>query len=334
MKIGEIGELPLLESIRARFPRKSGSVLTGIGDDAAALKGSRKRLLATTDIMVEGVHFDLDLITSEQLGFKLVSVNVSDIYAMGGTPRFMLLSLAAPSSTQEAFVKGMYDGISTALKRYGVSLVGGDLSSAPSAIALSATILGYANRPVNRSGARPGDRLYITGFLGDSACGLRILNVINKKVNFARPLKGPLPWPVMEPLLRRHLMPEVKKPGAFLKSATSMIDVSDGLFLDLSRLCHESGVGAKLYAGKIPVSGQAKVAAESLGFDPLRVAVGGGEDYELLFTAGPRRKIRAIHIGEITASQGIFLVEDNGREVAVQPEGYRHFIGSGNGRKK
>lgn len=325
MRLREIGELPLLERIRARFSVKSGSVLAGMGDDAAILKGDSRKLLATTDMMVEGVHFDLGFTTPYQAGFKLVSANVSDIYAMGGKPRFALLALAAPEDTEESFVDGLLDGMEEAFGLHGVALVGGDLSATKGKITLSLTVLGYAERPLKRSGAKPGDAIYVTGSLGESACGLMLLKLINRPVDLERPLEGPLKWEVMEPLLRRHLMPEARKPGSFVKLATSMIDLSDGLFIDLRRLCAESGVGARLYAEKIPVSGAVRTVAGSLGLDPLEFAAGGGEDYELLFTAPPGGKVRAARIGEVTRSRGLMLVSPDGEARAVEPSGYRHF---------
>jgi thiamine-monophosphate kinase len=167
MRLSQVGELALLEKIRARFSKKSRAVLTGIGDDAAILRIEPGELLATSDMMVEGVHFDRALITPFQLGFKLVSVNVSDIYAMGGKPRFVLLDVAAPDETGTGFIDGLLDGVASANERYGMSLVGGDVSSSMDGVVLSATVLGKGDRSVKRSGAKPGDGIYVTGNLGD-----------------------------------------------------------------------------------------------------------------------------------------------------------------------
>jgi len=327
MKLREVGELPLLESIRVRFAQRRPRVLLGIGDDAAVLSMGGEKVLATTDMMLEGVHFDLAFTTPAQLGFKLVSVNVSDIYAMGGRPLFALLGLAAPGKTEGPFVEALLRGAAEALRLYGMSLVGGDLSSSMEKIALSATVLGDVERPVPRSGARAGHRIYVTGSLGDSACGLRLLQRRGRPVDFDRPFHTPLPWDVMHPLFRRHLMPVVRKPRALAKAASSMIDVSDGLFVDLGRLCGESNVGARLRLADIPLSEAMKKAAAFLGLEPLKLATSGGEDYELLFTAPPGEKVRgAVCIGEITRS-GLSVVHEDGREVPFEPEGYLHWGG-------
>jgi thiamine-monophosphate kinase len=323
VRLSDIGELKLLDGIRSRFSKKSRYVLKGIGDDAAVLSFGKGKVLATTDFMFEDVHFDLNLITPYQLGFKLVSVNVSDIYAMGGRPRFMLLGIAASPGTKETFLNRLLDGVAKALKEYDVSLVGGDISSGRKLV-LSATILGEAEKPVTRSGARIGEMIYVTGTLGDSACGLGLLKRIWKPVDLNRPRNKPIKWSIMKSLLRRHLMPEARRPGTFIRHATSMIDVSDGLLLDLSRICLESGVGARIYENKIPISVQMKKAADFLGFDALSFALKGGEDYELLFTAPALRKVDATCIGEVT-EKGIVMVDSIGEENPVSPEGYRHF---------
>lgn len=327
MRLSRKGELALVEKIRRRFEPSGRSVLLGIGDDAAVLRPGRGRLLATTDMMLEGVHFDLRLATPYQLGFKLVSVNVSDIYAMGGAPSHALLGMAAPGSTGEDFIDPFLDGVAEAARLYGLSVVGGDVSSSPGGLALSATVLGSASRPVTRSGARPGDGIFVTGALGDSACGLALLRAVGKRVDFRRAINRPLAWRVMEPLLRRHLMPEARRPSRYLRAATSMIDISDGLALDLARLCLESGTGARVYKSEMPISAEAASAAERLGLDAFALATAGGEDYELLFTARAQRASGARRIGEITAGEGLVLVDEKGAEKPLRPEGYLHFRG-------
>jgi thiamine-monophosphate kinase len=324
MRLARVGELALLQRVRAAFHEKSRDVVAGIGDDAAVLRFTGKNLLATSDMMLEGVHFDLRLVTPFQLGFKVVSVNVSDIYAMGGKPSFALLDIAAPGDTDDSLLEGLFEGVRAGARSYGVFVVGGDISSSIKGLVLSASILGHAARPVLRSGARPGDKLYVTGSLGQSACGLELLRRIGRPVELGRPLNRPLKWAVMGPLLKKHLMPEAREPSGVLKAATSMIDLSDGLLMDLTRLCDESRVGARLYISRLPVSGETKAAAAFLGLDPYRLAVSGGEDYELLFTAPPRRMVKAHLIGEITAS-GRFVVDEHGAEGPMEPKGYEHF---------
>ena len=326
MKLSEIGELSLLKRIRERFKTGSGDVVAGIGDDAAVIAPHDQMLLLTTDMMAEGVHFDLQFTTWFQVGFKLISSNVSDIYAMGGKPRFVLLNIAMDRKTDEKSLGCFLDGVERAMAVYRVELIGGDLSASRAGAAVSATLAGYAKKAVMRSGARPGDKIYVTGKLGDSACGLELLKIIRRPLSLETGEKtdGPVGWSVMEPLLRRHLLPVARKPGKISGVATAMIDVSDGLFIDLSRLCDESGVGARVSMGQLPLSSQMKKTSRALGIDAYRLATCGGEDYELLFTASSKRKVDAVCIGEITESDRVFI-DRNGREKPLLPEGYQHW---------
>jgi thiamine-monophosphate kinase len=340
MKLSQIGELSLLEHIRRTFSRQTKDIIVGIGDDAAVVNPSCKRILFTTDMMAEGVHFDLRFVTAYQLGFKLISVNVSDIYAMAGKPSYVLITIAVCSNTRTEFINNFFQGVEAALKLYKLVLIGGDVSSAVNDIALSATVIGHAENVIQRSGAREGDRLYVTGPLGDSACGLAVLKQIGSTVplQVTRSVSGAvgsrklrsylsrrgLSWKMTEPLLRRHLMPEAKMPKQWRRNATAMIDVSDGLLIDLSRLCNESRVGARLYEEKIPMSAEMIKAASCLGLSPLTLALSGGEDYELLFTAPPGKKVRALCIGDITESRRI-IVDSSGNERPFSAEGYQHF---------
>ncbi len=326
MRLSDVGELALLGSLQKRFGgERTPGVLAGIGDDCAVVRPAGKNLLLTTDMMVEGVHFDMRWTTPFQLGFKLVSVNVSDVYAMGGRPQFLLLNLSAGGDIEVGIFNRLFDGIEKAVRQYGVSLIGGDISSS-GRIVLSATVTGYASTFIRRSGARVGDRIYVTGFLGDSACGLQLLKRLKRPVEMERRKKIDcgLPWKVAMPLLRRHLMPVAVNPERFAGKATSMIDVSDGLLIDLSRICGESGVGARLYAERLPVSKQLARAAGHMNVDARALVLGGGEDYELLFTAPRNRKVDAFCIGEITES-GLTVVDERGKAERVAVKGYEHF---------
>ncbi len=334
MKLSQIGELLLLEQIKKSFKKKSRNIVVGIGDDAAVVKLKDKKLLLTTDMMVEGLHFDLDFITPYQLGFKLISVNVSDIYAMGGKPFYLLLNIAVKKDMDTKFITSLFDGVKDAIRLYDTFLIGGDLSDTNTGMALSATVIGCVKRHIPRSGAKIGDKIYVTGKLGDSACGLELLKKIRRPVplekkcstfNVQRLTKNlDLSWNVIEPLLRRHLMPEARDPKKFVTYATSMIDISDGLLIDLWRLCDESKVGVRIYIEKIPVSSELKKAALYLGISPIKLALSGGEDYELLFTAPDRKKVEAVCIGEIIKS-GRFIVDSSGKETSFAPKGYQHF---------
>lgn len=324
MRLSQVGEAAIIDEIRSAFPRAAGAVKVGIGDDAAVLNLRGGNLLVTKDLMLEGIHFDLSLVTPFQLGFKLVSVNVSDIFAMGGSPSFMLLGLAAPGDMKKSFLDKMLLGIRHALDLYKLRLVGGDLSASQGALVLSATVFGKARKVIKRSGARPGDKIYVTGPLGDAACGLHLLRRIGKPVDLDRPCKRPLSWQCMEPLLRRHLMPVVRRPGLISRLASAMIDVSDGLLLDLKRLCDESRTGARIYHERLPVSPGLMEACRTLAIDPYKMVFSGGEDYELLFTAPSSGRLRVTCIGEVTKS-GFSVVQADGTESAVSPEGYLHF---------
>ena len=325
MRLSEEGELSLLDLLKKRFGKRAPGLVLGIGDDSAVIRPRSKNMLLTTDMMVEGVHFDLSWITPFQLGFKLVSVNVSDIYAMGGRPEFMLLDFAAPGDFEKRQFDSLFDGIAAALKSYKLSLIGGDVSAA-GLVVLSATVSGSAAKVVGRGGAKTGDLIYVSGTIGDSACGLQIMKKIgrtimiekNEKVDF-----GP-GWKTVGPLVRRHLMPLATEPGRFCGKATAMMDISDGLFIDLSRLCKESGVGARIYEDRIPMSGELIKAAEYLGADPIDFATGGGEDYELLFTAPPGVKMDAFCIGEITKKR-LRMIGREGDVRKISIRGYQHF---------
>jgi len=325
MRLNERGELSLLKTIQKRFRSRAKDIVAGIGDDCAVVIPRKGKLLLTTDMMVEGVHFNFAFTTHFQLGFKIISVNVSDIFAMGGSPRFVLLDIAAPEDTNEDSLDSLFKGMERAFRRYRVTLVGGDLSGSESLV-VTATLIGYADKPVLRSGARPGDRIYITGNLGDSACGLELLKRIKRPVSLetGEKIHSPLGWSTMQPLLKRHLLTEARNPGRLAGFATAMIDVSDGLFIDLYRLCEESRVGARIYMQHLPLSIQMKKAASFLGREPDVLATSGGEDYELLFTAPPRRRVNAACIGEITDSERV-IVERDGTERPISPEGYQHW---------
>jgi len=326
MSLARKGELALVKEIRARFSSRLPHGGTGIGDDSAVIgPESRKKLLVTVDAMVEGVHFDLRYTTPEQLGFKLIAVNVSDIYAMAGLPAYVFLSMSLPPDTRLSFMDKFFDGIEEGTSRHGALLAGGDISSSSSGISLSATVLGHTGKPVMRSGALQGHGIFVTGTLGDSACGLALLKRIGRPVDLAKGRRSPLSWDVMGPLIRRHLMPEPKAlEGNITSNASAMMDLSDGLLLDLWRLCGESGVGAVLYEGAIPLSDEMLAAARHLGLDPVSLALSGGEDYVILFTS-PRKQIRgASRIGEVTGS-GYRMVSLSGRTKRLKPAGYSHF---------
>ncbi len=335
MKLAEAGELHLVERLRKRFSVKSAdrrgaaALLLGIGDDAAAIRCGRAQSLLTTDMMVEGVHFDLRWTTLFQLGYKLVSVNVSDIFAMGGRPEYLLLNFSGPGSLDLSQYDLFFDGIAEALAKYSIELIGGDMSSSDR-IVLSATAVGTASKIVTRDGACQGEYIHVTGSLGDAAAGLGIMKNLRKQIPLERDavpnLK--LPWEIIEPVIRRHLMPDAVNPQPYLGHATAMMDISDGLLIDLGRLCRESRVGARIRVDRLPLSQGLVESSRLLKVSPVDLALHGGEDYELLFTAAAPQIPGATCIGEIVRS-GLKVIGPDGKPVKQQAKGYEHFAVQG-----
>jgi thiamine-monophosphate kinase len=298
-------------------------VLCGIGDDAAILQ-AQGNILATTDQLVEGVHFKREYTSLGQIGRKAVAVNVSDIAAMGGKPKYALVSLALPQTLSHNDIKDILKGIAKGAASYGIKIVGGDLSRAESII-VSLSLLGDAPASsLLRSAAREGDKIWVTGTLGDSAAGLEALE---------RKIDAPS-------LIEKHLNPAPRlEEGQILRGlARSMMDISDGLGSDLNRLCRESGVGAGIYIDRLPLSEPLRNLASSLGQPATNFALYGGEDYELLFTAAPEASenilstlsIPVTAIGEIiSAEEGIRLIHTNGKSEPLK-WGFDHFSNSDN----
>ncbi|NMC73514.1 MAG: thiamine-phosphate kinase, partial [Geobacteraceae bacterium] len=276
-RLGDIGEFGFIDRIAARTGNGEGVVI-GIGDDAAAFRTPDGRVtLVTADMLVEGVHFDLSLCDPFSLGRKALAVNLSDVAAMGGEPRHFLLSLAVPSATTLDFLDECVRGMLHRAGEFGVTLMGGDTCSSPDRLVLSITLLGdqLPERILRRRGARPGDRVCVTGTVGDSALGLQLLK------------RGTGDHPVV----RRHLDPTPRvREGKALADArlpSAMIDVSDGLLADLGHILDQSAVGARIRLDALPLSDDFRGSAAAASPDPLSLALAGGEDYELLFTVPP-----------------------------------------------
>jgi len=327
MKLSQLGEFGLIETIRAATPKGRG-VRLGIGDDAAWVEHPGRSSLITADLLIEGVHFDLRWTTLFDLGFKSLAVNLSDIAAMGGVPAYLILSLGIPADFDSKQIAEFYRGIGSLAAPSGVALIGGDTNLAEKFL-ISVCVLGHAPyRPIPRSGARVGDDIYVTGQLGDAALALTFLK--NKK-SAKRP-------DLLTRLLERHHRPTPRLAiGARLardRLATAMIDVSDGLMQDLGHICEASGVGAAIACDNIPVS-QAYRALS--GRARMGYALTGGEDYELLFCAPPRQrqrierlarrtKVAITRIGRcVTAKEKITVFSDSGRQVDVTAGGHDHF---------
>jgi thiamine-monophosphate kinase len=305
----------------------------GIGDDAAAIAWrDGETLLLTTDALLENVHFRRSTATLRDIGAKAIAVNVSDIAAMGGEPCYALLALALPPSLPVTDVDELYAGIHDMARRHGVAVVGGDTCAGPGGIVLSVTLVGrIAGAPLRRSGARAGDAILVTGTLGASAAGLALLE------------QGPgaLSPAAVEAGVEPHRLPTPRvAEGRLIRAsggATAMIDVSDGLVTDLGHIAAESGVGARIDVAALPLSEATRAVARALGRDPVRWALSGGEDYELLFTAVADRAgdvARAVtegtgtpvhRIGQVRPpEEGLRFLDQDGRPHAVEP-GFDHF---------
>jgi thiamine-monophosphate kinase len=285
MTLRELGEFGLLDALRL-FGRPQPPGWVGPGDDAAVVPAPDRPLLITTDQLVEDVHFRRRTTSAKDLGYKCLAANASDVAAMGGRPLAWTVCLAAPGDLPVDWIEELYAGFEEGSAAFGCPAIGGDTSSAP-LVAISVALLGLAGAagPVLRSGARPGDDLYVSGTPGESALGLRLLEAGDDLAD-----------PSRRALAQRHRRPEPRLAlGAALGDAglaTALIDVSDGLLQDLGHVLRASGVGAEVWAERLPVSPDLAGVAAALGADPLALALSGGEDYELLFTAPPRHRAR------------------------------------------
>ena len=317
MRLSKIGEFGLIKNIRSRCKSSSPDILAGIGDDAAIIKTIRGKSLFTSDILIEGTHFNLSLTTFNQLGWKFLAVNISDIFAMGGRPDYFIAGLGIPAACRSRDIDELYSGILDMARKFNVKIIGGDTCSSERGLVLSGTLIGNGKKIITRSTARPGDGIFVTKTLGDSAMGLELLKKGGKKVrtfsSFTPRLK----------LIKRHLMPE---PASISNTSriTSMIDTSDGLLLDLGHICDESRTGALIYSNDVPVSPALAAASKTAGKDPLEFALKGGEDYALLFTAPKNIRTRAFRIGEII-EKGLYIIDSDGKKKPFKAEGYEHF---------
>lgn len=326
-------ELEIVKEIKSRFPFPE-SLGIGIGDDSALIK-LKKPALLTTDLMIEGVHFDFAYTSFYHLGFKIVSINVSDIYAMGGDFKAFLFSAGLPETISDEELKDLFDGIDKALSYYKGYLIGGDLSRSEKVV-LSGFALGESDKPVLRKGADPGDSIFITAPTGFSSAGFNLLKSLSKEEkslikrikdfeNFDK-LNEKFGSSINE-LIGRHLMPKARNPYKFKEIAKAIMDISDGLLIDLYRICEESDVGAEIYLDKLPVHSAITKIAEYLNVDPMKLILSGGEDYELLVVSDKENaaEFGLIPIGKIVKDKGIYLVDPNKGKLLAKPEGWQHF---------
>ncbi|HOE04302.1 MAG TPA: thiamine-phosphate kinase [Bacteroidales bacterium] len=335
--IGSMGEFGLINHLTKNFKHVNKSTLTAVGDDAAVIECGADCMLVTTDLLVEGVHFDLMYTPLRHLGYKSVVVNLSDIYAMNGKPEQITVSIAISAKITLTALDELYAGIKAACERYGVDLIGGDTTTSITGMTISVTALGRVKRDeiCYRSGAKINHLVCVTGNLGAAYLGLQLLErekeLYLKDPNTQPEISG-YPY-CIERILKPENTPailQLLRENNILPSA--MMDVSDGLSSDILHICSQSGVSCKIFEDKIPIHPETRLLAEEFHLDPSIAALNGGEDYELLFTADPVHyeklsAIEGIHvIGYITdtANQPV-LVARNGVEVALKAQGWNHF---------
>jgi thiamine-monophosphate kinase len=332
VKFSDLGEFGFINRIARRYPIQSPYILKGIGDDAAVISFSDDLvILLTADQLIEGFHFRIDETEGKRLGAKALAVNLSDIAAMGGYPIGYTVSLGIPSQRIALdFLDAFYEGITGFGKMMGVALIGGDTSESGERFFISLALLGKASKGkvIYRGGGKDGDLLYVTGWLGDAALGLRISEQGGNRAG-------------KENLLARHFspLPRVKEGQVLAERGipNAMIDISDGLLADLNHIVEQSGVGAEVDLSGVPRSPEFQIWARDFAADPLSLALSGGEDYELLFSVSPEKSIQVAQlsqeldvpltcIGRLAREiKGIWLKDEQGRSKKAEPWGYDHF---------
>jgi len=335
--IEDLGEFGLIRHLTKDIRLKNPGTLKGVGDDAAVLDYGGKLVIVTSDILMEGIHFNLMYTPMKHLGYKAVVSNLSDLYAMNAVPKQIIVSLAFSSKLTLQQIENLYKGIKLACKNYNVDLAGGDTSTSMTGMALSITALGEGEkgRLIYRSGAKKNDLICVTGDLGAAYLGLQLLerekNIFLDNPDIQPELEG------YDYLLQRQLKPEPRADiidffREYNVSPSAMIDISDGLSSDILHICNESQKGCKLFAEHIPVDPETEKLAAEFNITPLVAALNGGEDYELLFTVSPgefvkvkdNKKIRAI--GHITDKEdGCNLVTHDGTFIPLRAQGWNAY---------
>ena len=312
-EIASLGEFGLIDRLTAKFQKKIDSTLCGVGDDAAVIEASKDRaIVVSTDSMLEGIDFDLTYFPPKHLGYKVVTKGISDVVAMNAVPEQITLALGISSKISVEFLDDFYEGVEFACKEAGVDLVGGDTSASMTGFVVNITAVGRAKKSdiAYRSGAKEHDLICLTGNLGASYMGLRLLE------RERRVLQGV-----------EHPQPQFEGKEGIVP--TSMIDITDGLASEVLQICKASKCGARIYLERMPLAKQTTALAEEMNIDPVVAALNGGEDYELLFTVplDLREKVMALGcidiIGHITAeSTGACLVTPDGNDIALQAQGF------------
>lgn len=336
-ELEELGEFGLIDKLTEKFTLKNDSSLLGVGDDCAVIEAGENVKLVTTDMLVEGIHFNLMYTPLKHLGYKAVASNVSDVCAMNGKAEQITVSLGVSNRFPLEALEELYEGIRIACDVYGVDLVGGDTTSSYSGLIISITAIGTAKKEdvVYRSGAKEFDLLVATGDLGGAYIGLQVLErekeVYKENPNIQPDLEG------HDYIIQRQLKPEarvdvVKFLNELGVKPTSMIDISDGLASEIMHLCKSSKVGCHVYDEKIPIDAKTSMTALDFNLDPSICALNGGEDYELLFTVSQDdfEKIKGnphmTVIGHMTNEQdGIYFIDKNGSAIELSAQGWNHF---------
>ena len=336
-EISTYGEFGLIKHLTEKFKITNPSTIKGVGDDAAVLSFGEKQTLVTTDLLLEGIHFDLVYVPLKHLGYKSAVVNFSDIYAMNGEPKQITVSIGISKRFSVENLEELYSGIQLACEHYGVDLVGGDTSASLTGLTISITCIGEAEKDkiVYRNGAKENDLICVSGNLGSAYMGLQLLE--REKLVFANNDDAQPDFEGNDYILQRQLKPEVRKDiieklrekGIL---PTAMMDISDGLSSELMHICSQSNVGCRVYEDKIPINYDAAVLADEMNINIVTAALNGGEDYELLFTASldDYEKIIAMEnvgiVGHITKPElGLHLVGRQGEEIALQAQGWNAF---------
>lgn len=332
--ISELGEFGLIEYITKDFSQKKEGLIKGIGDDAAVFETKDKLCVITTDLLVEGIHFNLIYSPLKHLGYKSVVVNLSDLYSMNAEPQYITVSIALSAKFSVEAVEELYKGIRLACDRFGVTLIGGDTSSSLSGLFINISAIGFAEKDkvIYRGGAKKNDIICVSGDIGAAYLGLQILE--REKQIFLQDNSIKPDFQGFDYLIERQLKPEPRRDIIKILNenhikVNSMIDISDGLSSELLHICKNSSVGCRVYAEKIPIHQQTTDAAENFRIDPLTAALNGGEDYELLFTVpfDMKEKIEKIHdisiIGYISEDVNTkVLVTSSGSEIELKAQGW------------
>lgn len=336
-EIATLGEFGLINKLTEQIKLVNPSTIKGVGDDAAVLDYADKQVLVTTDLLLEGIHFDLTYVPLKHLGYKAAVVNFSDIYAMNGTPKQITVSLGISKRFTIEHIQELYEGIRTAAEIYGVDIVGGDTSASVTGLLISITCIGEADKDkvVYRNGAKDTDLICVSGDLGAAYMGLQLLE--REKVASSGQKDFQPEFGGKEYILERQLKPEARKDviKALADAGivpTAMMDISDGLSSELLHICKQSNAGCRIYEERIPIDYQTAVMASEINMNLVTAALNGGEDYELLFTAplSAHEKLAQIDsiriIGHITKPElGCAMTTRDGNEMSLQAQGWNAF---------